>query len=57
VIHPFLHLQKRQDLSDCCRNLLNLFVQQIGAGLWRAQCGKCGRKHTKMYAEGIGAKR
>jgi hypothetical protein len=56
VIHPFLHLQKRPDLMDCCRNMLNLNVQQIGPSLWRAQCGKCGRKHTKMYAEAIGKK-
>jgi hypothetical protein len=56
VIHPFLHLQKRTDLMDCCRNMLNLTVQQIGPALWRAQCGKCFRKHTKMYAEPIGNK-
>jgi hypothetical protein len=56
VIHPFLHLQKRPDLMDCCRNMLNLNVQQIGTTLWRAQCGKCFRKHTKMYAEPIGKK-
>jgi Na+-translocating ferredoxin:NAD+ oxidoreductase RNF subunit RnfB len=36
--------------------MLNLLVQQIGQTIWRAQCGKCGRKHTKMYAEPIGKK-
>lgn len=49
--NPFLHLQKRTDLLDCCRNMLNLDVRQAAHLTLKATCRKCGRGHVKMKAE------
>jgi hypothetical protein len=51
IEHPFVYLQKRIDLRDCCRNLLNLRVTQTQPDVLHARCGRCGRGHIKMRAD------
>ncbi len=50
--HPFEFLQKREDLSGCCRNLLNLDVKRTRHDTLKATCRKCGRGHIRLHASG-----
>jgi hypothetical protein len=47
-VHPFLYLQQRNDIKECCKNMLNLRVAKTGPSVLKAACMRCGGEHIKL---------